>query len=380
MENFYKKIREDLHKIPEACLQEFKTAKYIRNFLKNQNINFKEIGTSTIVEFRGEQDIWIALRADIDGLPMQEENNIDYKSVHDGYMHACGHDGHTTILLSIAKEIKEYLNNGKKLNKSLLLIFQAGEENAGEAENLSKQEFYTSKKIEGIFALHLDPELEQGKIGAVPGAMSYQGVYIEIEVTGKGCHGAQAFKGIDSILVGAKLLEAYQSIVSRNVRTEEPLIISIGSFHAGTRGNIIPEKVKMTGTIRVVNKDLIPFVKERMENINEGFEKAFGVKIDLLFEAGYPAIFNSKKLFDRLTYATNNGKIEMIEGVRLMGSEDFSFYMNEKVEGLFFMLGAKNEKKGYIHPLHSTKFDFDPQVLEIGNRIFINILNEMKVF
>lgn len=374
MESFFKKVREDLHKIPEVGLKEFKTANYIRKFLENEGINYLAIETSTIVYFEGEIDNWVVFRADIDGLPISEENTCEYKSIHEGYMHACGHDGHTTILLHFAKTINKIKNSGEKLKKSIMLIFQAGEESIGFAEVLSKHEIYISKKIEGIFALHLDPELEEGKIGTVIGAMSYQSVYIEIELIGKGCHGAQVFKGIDSILIGAKLIEAYQSIVSRNIQAEDSVIISIGSFKAGTRGNIIPEKVNMLGTIRVVKKELIPFIKERIENINDGFEKAFGVKINLIFEPGYPAIFNSEKLFFTLKKAVKNLNIEIVEGIKLMGSEDFSFYLNNHVEGLFFMLGTRNENKNFVHPLHSDKFDFDPKVLKIGSQVFMKIL------
>ena len=201
--------------------------------------------------FKGDEDIWLGFRADIDALPLQEEKNKEYSSKIDGMMHACGHDGHTTNLLYFAKWLKEQIDKGIHLKKSIMLIFQSGEEGKGGARFVAQSEIFKSKKFEGIFSMHVNPTLEEGKIAIAHGPLSFQNINLDIEIIGKGCHGAQPHQGIDSILVGAKLVEAYQSIVSRNIDPNKTVIITIGSFKAGEVRNIIPEKVEILGTIRL---------------------------------------------------------------------------------------------------------------------------------
>ena len=217
MENFFYETRSKLHKNPELALEEYETARYIRNFLDNLEIEYEEIGTSTLALFKGKEDLWLGFRADIDALPLQEENEVEYKSKVNGKMHACGHDGHTTNLLYFAKWLKEQMDSGVELKKSIMLIFQAGEEGKGGARFIAQSDIFKNKKFEGIFAMHVNPTLEEGKIAIAHGALSFQNINLDIEIVGKGCHGAQPHQGIDSILVGAKLVEAYQSIVSRNI-------------------------------------------------------------------------------------------------------------------------------------------------------------------
>lgn len=376
MEDFFYEIRSKLHQFPEIALKEYKTSKFIREFLKNLGIEYQEIGTSTLAFFKGEEDSWIGFRADIDALPIQEIGIKDYKSKIDGMMHACGHDGHTTNLLYFAKWIKEQINQGIVLKKSILLIFQAGEEGKGGARFVAQSDIFKSKKFEGIFAMHLNPHIDEGKIAITSGAFSLQNINLDIEIIGKGCHGAQPHKGIDSILVGAKLVEAYQSIVSRNIDPFKTVVLTIGSFKAGEVRNIIPEKVEILGTIRLVDTSLINFLKERITDINSGFEKAFGVKINMNFMPFYPPVINSEKLYKIVEKCIV--KENIIKDIKLTASEDFSFYLQDGNEGFMFLLGVKNEDKGFISPLHSPTFDFDPKTLKYGFEVFKNILKEMK--
>lgn len=378
MDNFFYGVRSKLHKMPEIAFEEFETAKFIRNFLNELNVEFIEIGTSTLALFKGEEDIWIGYRADIDALPIKEENEIEYKSEIDGMMHACGHDGHTTNLLYFAKWIKNEINNGKKLKKSIMLIFQAGEEGKGGAKIIVETEIFKNKKFEAIYALHVSPDIEEGKIGVASGFLTFQNINLDIEVLGKGCHGAQPQKGIDSILISAKLVEAYQSIVSRNIDPFEPVVLTIGSFKAGEVRNVIPEKVQILGTIRLLNINLIDIFRDRLEAINSGFEKAFGVKINMDFKPFYPPVYNSEELFNKIV-KTLPDEI-LVKNVRLSGSEDFSFYLQNGNKGLMFLLGVRNEEKGFINPLHSPKFDFNPNILEVGFKIFRKLLIEDKAF
>lgn len=376
MENFFYETRSKLHQMPELALEEHNTSKYIRDFLKSLNIEYEEIGTSTLAIFTGEENSWIGFRADIDALPLQEKNEKTYRSKIDGKMHACGHDGHTTNLLYFAKWIKEQIDSGVKLKKSIMLIFQAGEEGKGGARFVAQSEIFKSKNFEGIFAMHVNPTLAEGKIGIASGPLSFQNINLDIEIVGKGCHGAQPHQGIDSILVGAKLVEAYQSIVSRNIDPLKTVILTIGSFKAGEVRNIIPEKVSILGTIRLIDTSLIDFLKERVTSINEGFERAFGVKINMNFMPFYPPVINSEKLYKIIEDSIPEEQI--VRDISLTGSEDFSFYLQNGNDGFMFLLGVGNKEKGFTHPLHSPKFDFDPQVLKYSFEIFKNILKNMN--
>ena len=330
MENFFCETRKKLHQMPEIALEEYRTSKFIREFLKNLDIEYKEIEMSTLAIFRGEEDNWIGFRADIDGLPLQEIGEKDYKSKIDGMMHACGHDGHTTNLLYFAKWIKEQLNNGKKLKKSVMLIFQSGEEGKGGARFVANSDFFKSKNFEGIFALHLNPSIEEGKIATINGYATFQNINFDIEILGKGTHGAEPQKGIDSILIGAKLVEAYQSIISRNLDPLEPAVLTIGSFKAGEVRNIIPEKVNILGTIRFFNTDLIEFFRERVESINKGFEVAFGIKINMIFNPFYPPVINDSELYEKLKKVVP--KENFIDNTRLTGSEEFFILSSKKIK------------------------------------------------
>ncbi|MCQ8211234.1 M20 family metallopeptidase [Cetobacterium somerae] len=369
--------RNYLHTIPEIALKEFKTAAYIRKILDEEKVEYHNVGTSTIAFIPGESESCIAFRADIDALPLEEESNNPFKSKIPGMMHACGHDGHTSILLTFIQEIKKLMLHGTTLNKSLLFIFQAGEEGAGGARFIIADDFYKSKQIEAIFALHVYPEINVGEFAVKTGYVSLQNINLDITLTGKGCHGAQPHKGTDCILVGAKLVEAYQSIKSRNIPSYEHFLLTIGSFHAGTVRNIIPGSLSMLGTIRLENTSLIPFIQERIEHINKGFEIAFDVKIEMTFQPFYPPIFNNASLFEKALNVLKNKKV--FTDISLSGSEDFSFYSKNGTPGLFVLIGTRDEEKGHVCALHNNRFDFDNEALVHGVEFFKDLLKEYKV-
>ena len=376
MENFFYETRSKLHKNPELALEEYETARYIRNFLDNLEIEYEEIGTSTLALFKGKEDLWLGFRADIDALPLQEENEVEYKSKVNGKMHACGHDGHTTNLLYFAKWLKEQMESGVELKKSIMLIFQAGEEGKGGARFIAQSDIFKNKKFEGIFAMHVNPTLEEGKIAIAHGALSFQNINLDIEIVGKGCHGAQPHQGIDSILVGAKLVEAYQSIVSRNIDPLKTVIVTIGSFKAGEVRNVIPEKVNILGTIRLIDTSLIEFIRERVTSINEGLERAFGVKINMNFMPFYPPVINSEDLYKIVESSIPEDQI--VRDIRLTGSEDFSFYLQNGNKGFMFLLGVRNEEKGFTQALHNCRFNFDEKALLTGIEMFAKIYHNFK--
>ncbi|MGL4393159.1 MAG: M20 metallopeptidase family protein [Fusobacteriaceae bacterium] len=377
MNEFLVKTREDLHRIPEISRQEFKTANYIRTMLKSFNINFVEIGTSTVGLISGESDIWIAYRADIDALKMEEQLSVPYKSQHEGIMHSCGHDGHTANLLYFAKYLSEEIKKGVKLKKSVMLIFQCDEEISGGAKDIAYHEVYAKKNIEAVIGLHVVPHLEEGMISSYPGVWTAQNISFEITITGKKCYGAHPYDGVDSILLGARLIESYHTIISRDVPSDEQAILSIGSFQGGDSAGIIPEKVFIKGIIKLFNKKYIEKIQSRLEAINKGLEISYGAKINMDFKLWYPSMINDEKLFDILKKHVPKEKFP--ENCRTYNSEDFSYYTEAGVPGLFFELGVGNSKKGFTEPLHTQKFDFDPNVLEHGFEVFKNFLFELKV-
>lgn len=368
-----KNHRNYLHSIPEIAFSEFETSKYIREVLNQEKINYFEIGTSTVAFIKGENSEAIGFRADIDALPMQEESNNPHKSKFPGMMHACGHDGHASILLSFIQEIRKLITSGTQLKKSLVFIFQAGEEGGGGARFIEENQKYKSLNVKEIFAIHLIPQLLVGEIGIRAGYLTLQNINLDITITGKGCHGAQPNAGIDSILVACKLIEAYQSIISRNISPDETAILTIGSFKAGTVRNIIPEKVDLLGTIRLENIDLIPLFKERIEKINKGFEISYDVKIDMIFQPFYPPVINDARSCEKATTAANNLKLKVNNNLKLTGSEDFSFLLKD-TKGALLLLGIRDEEKGFINSLHNPKFDFDSDSLAHGVNLFKEIL------
>ncbi len=373
MLNNLKNHRNYLHSIPELAFNEFETSKYIRNILDQEKVNYFEIGTSTVAYIQGENLGAIGFRADIDALPMGEESGNPYKSKFIGRMHACGHDGHASILLSFIQEIQKLRKAGISLKKSLVFIFQAGEEGGGGARFIEDNQKYKSLNVKEIFAIHLIPELFVGEVGIKSGYLSLQNINLDITVTGKGCHGAQPNAGIDSILVSCKLIEAYQSIISRNIPPGETTILTIGSFKAGTVRNIIPERVDLLGTIRLENIDLIPLFKERIEKINRGFEISYDVKIDMIFQPFYPPVINDINSCEKATNAATNLKLKVNNNLKLTGSEDFSFLLKD-TKGALLLLGIRDEEKGFINSLHNPKFDFDSDSLAHGVNLFKEIL------
>lgn len=374
------KHRNYLHTIPEIAFNEMETSNYIRNILIAEGINFYKIGTSTIAYIKSSvSSETIGFRADIDALPIFEESNNPYKSKFPGMMHACGHDGHTAILLAFIQEIKKILEKGLILNKSIVFIFQAAEEGGGGARFIAKDEFFLSLNIKEIFALHLMPEIPVGTIGIKSGYLTLQNINLDITITGKGCHGAQPDKGIDTILITCKLIEAYQSIISRNMPPSETIILTIGSFKGGSVRNIIPEKVDLLGTIRLENRNLIPLIQERIENINAGFELSYGVKIDMVFKPFYPPVFNNRDSCNRALLAAQNINLTINENLKLTGSEDFSFLLENSC-GALILLGIRDEKKGFIHALHNPKFDFDNSALINGVEFLKQLLKTCEIF
>ena len=366
--------RVELHKIPELGFCEFKTSEYISSQLKQIGYEVKQVAKTGLIAYKeGLEKESIAFRSDIDGLNIQEDTNISYKSEIDGYMHACGHDGHMAILLGFA----EYVYHLSEIKKGILFIFQPAEEGPGGAELIIKENVLKDYNIKNIFGLHIYPEVEQGKVGVRAGAMTAHVGEFDIFIKAKSGHGAIPHKAKDGLLVAASLINSYQSIISRNINPIEASVLSIGTIKGGERRNIIAENVSLEGTIRTFNQEVYEKIKERMITINKGLMEMFEVKIDVVFRDMYPSIINDNDLY--CVIKESPLKDELIEIEPMMISEDFSYYQLE-VPGIFFMLGSRNEELGYTNPLHNARFNFDTEVLMNGIKMYDTICKTLNIY
>lgn len=365
------KIRRDLHQIPELGFEEYKTNSYIMKYLDNLNVDIVEkvAGTGAIAYFKGsEGNKTFAFRADIDALPVVEKTDIPFCSLHEGKMHACGHDGHTAILLGLAK----YLSTNKsKIKDNILLIFQPAEEGPGGAEVIIKEDVLKKYNVSCIYGLHLYPDITQGKIGVKIGPMMAQTGEFDIIIKGKSGHGAMPHNAKDSIVIASELVGLIQQIVSRNIDPIEPAVITIGRIEGGERRNVIAGEVTMEGTMRAFNDSIYKKMKRKMTIMSKSLAMAHDCEIDIIFRDMYPFVNNDTKLVDEFIEAIGRDNIEIVKPQ--MTAEDFSYYQRE-VAGLFFFLGVRNEEKDFIYSLHNSKFNFDGDVLLTGTQAFVNVL------
>ena len=366
--------RQYLHQIPELGFCEFQTSAYLKEQLEKLGYEVYSTAKTGILAYRkGVSEECIAFRSDMDGLSITEETNVDFASTIEGQMHACGHDGHMSILLGFAT----YVSTLSSLKKSLLFIFQPAEEGPGGAEVIVKEGVLKKFNVKSIFGLHIYPEIEEGKFGLRPGAMTAQTGELDLMIEGVGGHGAMPHKSNDALIVAAQLINSYQSIISRNLNPIEAGVLTIGTINGGERRNIIAQKVELTGTIRAFSEDIYEMIKKRMNEINHGLELMFNVKVSTQFTDMYPSIMNDPSLFDLISQSKLGE--HLIEIDPMMIAEDFSYYQKE-VPGLFFMLGSRNEALGYTYPLHHAKFNFSERVMVDGIKLYDEVCQLLDVY
>ncbi|WP_195251269.1 M20 metallopeptidase family protein [Romboutsia sp. 1001713B170207_170306_H8] len=358
-----KNHRNKLHNIGEIGRKEYNTSKYIRSYLDKLGIEYSVyIETGTVGIIKGKNPIkTIAFRSDIDAL-----------STENGVKHLCGHDGHMSILLGLI----EYLNNNRhNLNDNIVFIFQPAEEAPGGAEEMIKQGVLKYYNVDEIYGLHIYPEIPEGYIGLRDGYFLAQGAEIDINITAKSAHGAMPQNGIDATVVASSLISNLQSIVSRNLSPIDNGVITIGKLNAGSVRNIVAENAYLEGTMRTFSPETYAHMKKRIKEVVSGCEVMYNCKIDAEIRDFYPAVNNDKKLYDEFINIIGEDKIIKLDP--LMISEDFSYYQKE-VPGLFFMLGSRNEEKGYINGLHNINFNFDEKIFLNALEIYIKLLKAKK--
>jgi len=371
-----RKIRREIHRHPEPKFQEFATAELIERELAGIGVPTKRLGRTGVVGLLkgGRAGQTIALRADIDALRMKELTSLPYASVND-CMHACGHDGHTAILIGVAKVLAPL---AKKLTGNVKLIFQPAEEGGAGAKVLCDQGVMTRPKVRAIFALHCFNDAPVGSVAVIDGPITACADQFTITVTGSGAHGAYPHRGVDPILVSARIVDSIQSIVSRELSPLRPGVVTIGTIHGGTAENIIPETVEMTGTLRALDPDTRSHLISSLRRIATRTARAMNARASVRMHTGYPVTCNDKDLNDVVRKVARNvlGPRKVIElGEPAMGAEDFSFYLDH-APGVFFRLGT-GDGTGKQAPAHNPYFNFNDRALGPGVKMFVGIVGEM---
>ncbi len=361
-------IRRHLHQYPELSYKEFETSKFIQQKLKDIGIDLKVLATTGVVALikgKNPEKKVIALRADMDALPITEKNEVAYRSKNEGAMHACGHDVHTTCLLGAAKILNELKEDWEGTIK---LIFQPGEEkNPGGASLMIKEGVLENPKPESILALHVHPSLEVGKLSFRGGMVMASADEIYITLKGKGGHAAAPHLTSDTILAASQLVVNLQQVVSRLNNPFNPSVLSITSFQGGNATNVIPSEVKLMGTFRAMNEEWRFKAHELIKNICQKTGEISGVEIDVNIDVGYPFVINNMELTAMAKRkAIEFAGEESVEETELrMGAEDFAFY-SHLIPACFFRLGVGNVKDHITSGVHTPTFNIDERAIENG--------------
>ncbi|ANN76708.1 M20 aminoacylase family protein [Bordetella flabilis] len=366
-------LRRDLHAHPELGFEEVRTAGIVAGALQALDIEVHrgigKTGVVGVIRGRGtDSGRMIGLRADMDALPMTEDNTFAHKSTKSGLMHGCGHDGHTAVLLGAAR----YLAQTRNFDGTAVLIFQPAEEGRGGAKAMMEDGLFDTFPCDAIYALHNWPGLPPGTIGINPGPMMAAADRFEIVINGRGGHGAHPYQTIDPVLTAGHLITALQSIVARNVNPLDSAVVSIGSMQAGHPGgmSVIPREARLVGTVRTFRKTVQELVEKRMTELATSIAGAFGATAEVKYERIYPATLNTPQHANLVADIATEmiGKENVVRDlVPSMGSEDFSFMLQAR-PGAYFRLGQGGAESGCT--LHNSHFDFNDAVIPLGAAMF----------
>ncbi len=378
-------IRRHLHAHPELSYHEYNTSEFIKEKLSEWNIPFTEMATTGVValiEGTNPQSRVIALRADMDALPITEQNDVLYKSKNEGVMHACGHDVHTTCLLGAAQILNETKHQWQGTVK---LIFQPGEErNPGGASIMIKEGVLQNPTPQGIVGLHVHPGLPVGKLSFRKGRVMASADEIFITVKSAGGHAAAPHLTADTILIASHIIVALQQIISRNNNPTSPSVLSICSIQGGYTTNVIPSEVKLMGTFRAMDEMWRKKAHGLITKQVKGIAEAMGAEADVLIDVGYPTVDNDP-IFTEEAWQLAKEFIpaeDVLETELRMGAEDFGYY-TQHIPGCFFRLGVRNEEAGIIHNVHTPSFNIDERAIEMGMGMMawlgVSLLNDRRI-
>ena len=367
--------RRDFHQYPELGFDEHRTSKIIGEALKEMGLapkmNVGKTGVTADLTFGDGPTI--ALRADMDALPMQEASGLDFSSKHDGVMHACGHDGHMAMLLGTAKVLTQ---NGDRFNGTVRFIFQPAEEGAGGARYMIEDGCLDG--VDEIYGIHVWNYQPVGEVGITDGPVLAAADMFEINIKGIGGHGAAPQGTVDAVVVSSHLVQALQTIVSRNTNPLESTVVTIGTISGGHNFNIIADEVTLSGTARAYTEENRNLIKTRMAEIIDGVAKTFGAEISFDYEDGYPPTINHTDPVNKVLKAAERVVGEKAGMPYLsMGGEDFSYYL-QKIPGCFFFVGsAPNDQKLFETPHHCSHFTMDERALLVGPSIYLNLVDDL---
>lgn len=365
-------IRRHLHENPEIGLSEFNTSDFIAGKLEEYGYEItRGLAKTGIVATlkNGNSSRSVGIRADIDALPITEETGVDYTSKNKGVMHACGHDGHTAMLLGAAKILAER----KNFDGTIHLIFQPAEENFGGARIMIEEGLFDKFPCDAVFGMHNDPAMPFGKVFVKDGPLMAAVDEARITVNGRGGHGAEPQTASDPIVAGASIIMALQTVVSRNIHPLDQAVVTVGAFNAGIASNVIPERATMAITIRSFDPKVRDMLEERIRGIAEGQAASYGMSVTIDYERGYEATINHstetdfvRDLAKKVVGAENVAEIER----PMMGAEDFAYMLAERPGSYFFLGTAKTDNDP---SLHHPKFDFNDDALPIGVNLWVEL-------
>lgn len=374
-------IRRDIHAHPELKFTEFRTSELIAQKLQSwgiqTHIGLGKTGVVGTIEGSLGSGKSIGLRADIDALPLQEHNTFSHASQHPGTMHACGHDGHTAMLLSAA----HFFSQHKEFKGKIHFIFQPAEEGGGGAREMMADGLFTLFPCDAVFGMHNWPGMVEGSFGVIPGPMMASSNEFKITLKGKGAHAALPHNGADPVFAIAQLATALQSIITRNKKPVDTAVLSITQIHAGFASNVIPDDAWLSGTIRTFTIPVLDLIEQRLRGIAQGIGQTFNCSVDIEFERNYPPLINhpQETAFAQKVIQDNFGHDQFVASTEpTMGAEDFAF-MLEKVPGCYVFIGngdgdhrALGHGMGPCH-LHNPSYDFNDRLLPIGASYWVHL-------
>ncbi len=353
--------RRDFHSHPELAYKEHRTAKRVADLLRSFGVD--EVvegigGTGVVGRIRNGEGPSVGLRADMDALPINEQNTCDHASQNAGVMHACGHDGHTAMLLGAAR----YLSETRKFQGDVVLVFQPAEEGFAGAKAMLDDGLFDRFPVRNIFGMHNMPGLEQGKVRVAPGPVMAAADNFVVTVQGKGAHGAMPHQSVDPVVAGAAIVQALQSLVSRTSDPKSTLVISVTQFHAGDAFNVIPDSAELGGTIRYFAPETGAMVRKRFPELCQAVAEGFGATVNVDYREGYPPTINDPESsrFASQVASEITGEAEPTDQMQVMGSEDFSFFLAER-PGAYAWIG-----NGDSASLHNPGYDFNDDNLPVG--------------
>ena len=369
------KIRRDLHQIPEIGFEEIKTSSYIADYLKNIGYEPKtgiaKTGVMAVLDGK-EKGKTLLIRSDIDALPITEETGLPFTSKHEGRMHACGHDGHMAMLLGTATILKKLQN---RFNGTVKFIFQPAEEGPGGAKPMIDEGVMENPEVDYSLGSHLWPTIPEGHVGVKAGELMAAVGKFDIDVIGKGGHGAMPHLCIDALEVGTQVVSALQRIVSRHINPLKPAVVTVGSFHSGNAFNIIAEKATLSGTTRTFDRDIWDSWEDRLNKVIKGVCDSMGATYKMDYWKGYPPTINDSFMAEVVKKCASEvvGKEHVIEPEPTMGGEDMAYFL-ERSKGCYFFLGVGRE--GSVS-LHNPRFTFNEDVLFTGIEIYLRVVFEL---